>query len=32
MIGANKLTGDAGVEEAGQWEDWLRRTSLEGPC
>lgn len=32
MIGANKLTGDAGVEEAGQWEDRLRRPSLEGPC
>lgn len=32
MIGANELTGDAGIEEAGQWQAWLRHTSLEGPC
>lgn len=32
MIGANELTGDAGTEEAGQWQAWLRYTSLEGPC
>lgn len=23
MIGANELTGDARIEEAGQWQNWL---------
>ena len=32
MIGANELTGDAGLEKAGQWKAWFRYTSLEGPC
>lgn len=32
MIGANELTGDAGLEKAGQWQAWLQYTSLEGPC
>lgn len=32
MIGANELTGDAGIEKAGQWQAWLRYTSLEGPA
>lgn len=31
MIGANELTGDARVAQAGQWQA-PAYTSLEGPC
>lgn len=32
MIRANELTGDTGLEDAGQWQAWLRYPSLKGPC
>lgn len=32
MIGANELTGDAGIEEAGQWQAGFRYAPAEGPC